>query len=487
MRTVTVSPPPSTPTVADASRRTVTVPPRAMKKFAFVAILLVIGATAFSVACLKGGFIHFEAEKFIPHYLSPKPLAELIFAPGQTDWGLYQARELSYLFDWMDCRFIAWSAARGLPHFLSITHYLLGAMVALGIAFFAKRGLRLSSAISLALMGLWLTNPCVLLGGVYYRSAKIVTAAALLGVCIAAWHYLHEPKSSSVRTRSSLALAFLFLVCAGLADRQGFFLIAAFGLWLGLRAWWLGHKACWRLAVAGFLATGAILFYTYLIGPWLIHRIDGHPPSLDYMTLPWEELAAGEGVLKYLMWYAPRTTLYTIGTAMGGLPWMIALGAMGWAVWYFSSAQDSTAPRPPKPWLTMLWWFLPLLGFFAMYALMALRHRVVVQLAEFQIIYYPLPLTTLAVVVLTLGIASAYHGGRASRWALAATLWLLVASNIGNLPQYRLLYATGVHADEIAAGPNNLALLRARMVPPDAGPALQALRHVVCRPAFPQP
>jgi hypothetical protein len=110
-----------------------------------------------------------------------------------------------------------------------------------------------------------------------------------------------------------------------------------------------------------------------------------------------------------------------------------------------------------------------------MYALMALRHKAVVQLAEFQIIYYPLPLVMLTVGALAIGISTAFHSGRISQRALVAALWLLVASNIGNLPQYKLSYATSVYANEIAAGPKNIALLRKRMVPPDSGPAMQAL------------
>lgn len=438
-------------------------------------MMTVIGAIIFSITTLKGGFIHPEAETFIPHYLSQHTLPELIFSPEHTDWGLYQARELSYLFDWLDCRFIAWCVSNGMPHFLSLTHYLVCAGVALCIALFARNSLCLSPGISLGLVGLWLTHPCILLGGTFYRSAKILVAAALLSACLAAWHYLHAPKSSSVSAKISIALVSLSLICAGLADRQGFFLTAAFGLWLSLRAWWLNQKACWPLAGAGFLATAVIAVYTYLVGPWLIHRISGQPPSLSYMSLPWSEMLYDPSMLKFVVFLAPRAALYAIGTTIGGFPWLVVLAVIGWAAWHLSSTQCPNEPPPQDPLLTTLWWLLLPLGFFAMYALMAIRHKAVVQLAEFQIIYYPLPLATLTVVALAIGIGKTFHAGWISKRALAATLWLLAASNIGNLPQYKLLYATSVYASEIEAGPKNLALLRKRIVPADAGPALQAL------------
>ena len=446
-----------------------------MTKFVLVAMMTVIVATIFSITILKGGFIHPEAETFIPHYLSQHPLPELIFSPEHTDWGLYQARELSYFFDWLDCRFISWSVANGMPHFLSITHYLLCAAMALGIALFARGGLHLSSSASLGLAGLWLTHPCVLLGGTYYRSAKILVASAILCACLASWHYLKAPKSSSGQAWGCLAVVALSLVCAGLADRQGFFLAAAFGLWLCLRAWWLKHEACWPLAAAGFFATGVIVGYTYLIGPWLIHRIDGQPPSLSYMSLPWATALTDPVMIKSLVFLAPRAALYAVGTTIGGLPWLLVLAVIGWAAWHFSSTPGCNQPPPSHPLLRTVWWLLLPSGIIAMYALMALRHKAVVQLAEFQIIYYPLPLVMLTVGALAISIGTAFHSGRISQRALVAALWLLVASNLGNLPQYRLSYATSVYANEIAAGPKNIALLRKRMVPPDSGPAMQAL------------
>jgi hypothetical protein len=180
-------------------------------------------------------------------------------------------------------------------------------------------------------------------------------------------------------------------------------------------------------------------------------------------------------MLKFVVFLAPRAALYAIGTTIGGFPWLVVLAVIGWAAWHLSSTQCPNEPPPQDPLLTTLWWLLLPLGFFAMYALMAIRHKAVVQLAEFQIIYYPLPLATLTVVALAIGIGKTFHAGWISKRALAATLWLLAASNIGNLPQYKLLYATSVYASEIEAGPKNLALLRKRIVPADAGPALQAL------------
>src|SRR5687768_1313733 len=62
-----------------------------------------------SVVFSGTGFIHPESHTFLPHYLSGRPMIELIYDNNATEWGHYQARELAFVFDWLDCQFIAWS------------------------------------------------------------------------------------------------------------------------------------------------------------------------------------------------------------------------------------------------------------------------------------------------------------------------------------------------------------------------------------------
>ena len=70
-----------------------------------------------------GGGFHVETVGYIPHYLNlaGKPLGAIIFDPVSTDLGNYQARELSYLVDLWDVRFLAWSAKLGAVHFYSFS------------------------------------------------------------------------------------------------------------------------------------------------------------------------------------------------------------------------------------------------------------------------------------------------------------------------------------------------------------------------------
>ena len=66
-------------------------------------VLLVINATGF----WGRGVIDEEAMFFVLNYLADRPLIATIFDPLLNDWGAYQARELSYVFDLIDARVFA--------------------------------------------------------------------------------------------------------------------------------------------------------------------------------------------------------------------------------------------------------------------------------------------------------------------------------------------------------------------------------------------
>ena len=62
-----------------------------------------------------GGFTHPESNVFLRVYNDcSRPVYKIVFDPRLTGWGAYQARELSYLVDCFDARFIYACAARGL-------------------------------------------------------------------------------------------------------------------------------------------------------------------------------------------------------------------------------------------------------------------------------------------------------------------------------------------------------------------------------------
>ena len=84
-------------------------------------LVLSLVFVAVSVCLLRGGVVHPEVLKYLPHHLSERSLLQKIYDPKVLDMGFYQNRELSYLVDHVDCQFIAASVKAGRPHFWSLS------------------------------------------------------------------------------------------------------------------------------------------------------------------------------------------------------------------------------------------------------------------------------------------------------------------------------------------------------------------------------
>jgi hypothetical protein len=437
-------------------------------------LLLAIATTiALSAALLRGGYVNPEAETFIPHYLANAPLMGILFDPAHNDWGSYQARELSYVFDWIDCRFLVFSAAAGFPHFLSLTHYAGAALIAIAIWTFSQRALRLGPAASMALVGLWLTSPCVLLGGNFYRSAKIVSSAALVGASIGAWLHIHA-KGRSPGSRCTAVAFALSLVLAGLADRQGFFLGAFLAVWLLALGLMLRDRRTLVLAAAGAVAVVIVIGYTYAVGPWLVMRYSGRPVSFEYMSLPLMKTLSEPGQIAQIAVYSTRAAFEGIGATFGGLPWMLAGVAFVALAWALKSACPGAPDRGRGE--APAWWFAaPIAAVVIMYAAMAMRHFAVVKFEDFILVYYPLPSAAMSIVGIGAAAARFVGAARLGRGRVAALFWILLASNLCNLPHYRLLLDTGCYRDSISAGPAARVALKNGKAFPGASPAVVAI------------
>ena len=99
------------------------------KKYRVLLItLLALLPTLLPIICGERGYAAPESCCFLMHYNTNLPLSKLIFDPAKTDWGFYQGRELSYLLDALDARFIGWCIKNRMSHFFSVSSmlFLLG-------------------------------------------------------------------------------------------------------------------------------------------------------------------------------------------------------------------------------------------------------------------------------------------------------------------------------------------------------------------------
>src|SRR5438552_3411690 len=120
--------------------------------------------------------------EFVLNYLQNRPFFAQIFDPQINDWGAYQARELSYVFDWIDARVFAALLDRHVLIFIPLSG-LLGLIALSGVYFFgASKVLALSRLTTCMLLSLFLS--CIVVQAstpILYRSSKIILSVVLLG------------------------------------------------------------------------------------------------------------------------------------------------------------------------------------------------------------------------------------------------------------------------------------------------------------------
>src|SRR2546428_610107 len=86
-----------------------------------VAYLLPISLIVHAITFWGHGIIDGEATKLVLNYLQKRPFLAKIFDPQNNDWGTFQARELSHVFDLIDARFFAWLLDRHLLVFVPLS------------------------------------------------------------------------------------------------------------------------------------------------------------------------------------------------------------------------------------------------------------------------------------------------------------------------------------------------------------------------------
>jgi len=259
------------------------------------AYILPIGLIVHAITFWGRGIIDSEAMEFVLNYLQNRPFFAQIFDPQINDWGAYQARELSYVFDLIDARIFAALLDHQVLLFVPLSGVL--GLIAVSAVYFwgARRVLGLNGVMASMLLSLFLS--CIVVQAstpILYRSSKIVLSIALLAFLFCTCSLLRGGRRS-LTSLKCIALFFLGLLMA-LSDRQGFFyLISATFVVLVI---WLIEKlrgiaterGYLRIVFANSAAIASAIFYNRMLAPQLIHALNGYWPNFSYQQLPWSKL-----------------------------------------------------------------------------------------------------------------------------------------------------------------------------------------------------
>ena len=233
--------------------------------FAYRIFLLAILASIFF---LRGGFFNPEAYYFLRQFQEDKPFLVRIFDNAVELNNGFQAREFSYIIDFIDGQFLIRSARLGIVHFYSLSHYI-GIFMIASLAFimskryFRQKFLDISILISL----LYLTTPPVFINGNLYRSSKILVAFFIVFIMYLLFHYA----AKKIISKKHLLLITIFAFLMATSDKQGIFFVSAFATALGViflldRTWKsLMPITCFVIACMAYS------FYSSTVGPWLIY------------------------------------------------------------------------------------------------------------------------------------------------------------------------------------------------------------------------
>jgi hypothetical protein len=421
----------------------------------FLAILWAIA----SIWSAEGGALHYEAQLYLPYHLSGTPLVQRLFDSKILDQGMYQARELSYAADAVDCHFIALSARLGVPHFLSLTYYVCVIIITLLLWRFFRADLSLDPAVAAALILLFLASPVVFLSGSYFRSSKILVCLFCMLLIPKLYRVLRQEHANRWDGCALAAIGF----AGTLADRQGFYLLVCLAAFLA--AYWLARRtrsAAVALAAAVAACTLAVA-YNDFFAPRMTLLLNGYWPSFWYQHLPWARFL--ETPAAYIA-VGARLFMGSAAFLFGNLPALLAAIPLAAILWLVHKGFGG------------FWAAIAAAGIAAlivMDTLMVVRHGALVW-DDVQRVYYWLPQTLLLVVLAGFAAGKPWVGSRL--WILRGILLLMLAANVASLPAHRAI-VRNVHGEErTLLGQRVRRALITGQAPPDiaANPVYQALR-----------
>lgn len=420
--------------------------------------LLAIGYVCFSVYYQEGGFLDNEVENgasenstigFLRHYLSDMPFLQKIFDVRVTDNSAFQSRELSFVFDYIDAQFIDWCIGWGIPHFYSLSHYVFTLLIGWWVYRFAIKNLNFNPFISLLLVIILWTAPCIFFSATFYRSAKISTSFFLLWYFISLYKVLagsgklnrpYTDLKSWIKIHVEIALLGLAVV---FTDRQGFFFMLTVLLFLAFKWFSIPSRNTAILFFSCLFAIAFNTFYNYYLGGKIIFALNGYYPDFTYQKIPWSMLTD--------WWHYQDAIFFGEATDILLQEWRLLLGnvptflifAFGiLLVFVFARYVDWTLKNPSTnqeirvKGVTGALVFLFLIFIIVLNMLMRMRHPAIYQEGYFRY-YYPIPVTVILFILIILFIQVIHNQNLVKNFTLTVIVLLVALSNIFSLPSHK--------------------------------------------------
>lgn len=420
---------------------------------------LAAACTVLTVSCIfipavfwQGGVLDGEAVWFVINYADDRTPLQKVFNPQLNDFNTYQARELSFLFDYLDTQFYLFLVRQfDVAFFIPLSALLASLLIILiyrhGIRSTMPGVDRLTAGLSL--LPFLTCFVFVSTMGVFYRSAKPLLAPVLLALM---FHVLRTAQSRAAGTtlekgwamvnRQSL-LVFGLLYAAALLDRQGFFyILIAFTVLLV-------HLLLTRRLKDLVIASGAAAILAHLhnvaLGPAIVWAINKQPVDYSYQRIPAEQLA---NLPTYCL-NGGRLLIANLAALLGGyyvVGYLVLSLIIGWLAWkaiglYQQRTRGKFRERNASgASLAVIYVVMIFTLQIVMFGLMNARHPVIYDWVDHWYWYYPLPFLMTALFGLAFLLNAVLPRlGVLQRRGLRMALVLVAISNLLHLPDNRKL------------------------------------------------
>jgi tetratricopeptide (TPR) repeat protein len=397
-----------------------------------------------SIINQHGGTLHMETEVRLPFYLSDIPLVNKLFDSQIIEVDRFRARELSYVLDFIDSKFIELGIENGFPHFLSLTHYLFSIATGCLLWLFCVKELNLKPLTGIGLLMLFWTSPSIFLGGSYFRAAKI--GVALLSVIL--FYVIYKAAVISEKKTDSEISKKLWLVYGAAVflitflDEQGLYFAFAVVVFLSIWGLIYRNRNIVIMLLTGIAGVFLHVLYRYILAPQLTFILNGYRPSFDYQTLSIQtfiknmDYYISAGFFLYL-----ETFRFLIGT-----PPRIA--AIGFLLLFIIVPACHLYTRPGLPddnkkFFRLAFVELLMLNFLLiiMNALMFFRNPLIVW-PNITRTYYFLPMNVVFAMTLAV-LADIFQKSNIKKWLVSIMICLAIIGNIAALPKHNDIIRQG--------------------------------------------
>lgn len=409
-------------------------------------ILLGCSFALLSVFNHHGGLLHPEMDVRIPFYISDTPFLNKIFDSDILELGFYRARELSYVLDFIDSKFIEFNVENGFPHFLSLTHYLFSIAIGCVLWLFCVRELMLSPLIGIGWVVLLWTSPSIFLGGAFFRTGKIAVTFLVTILVYVIYNIAKVSKNGTdfqISKKNWLLYAISIFLITYL-DEQGLFL--AFTTLIFLTIWSISvrNKNIYMMLLIGFVSVLTHGVYRYAIAPKLIFILNGYWPNDSYIPTmsfqyflqnPGTYLAAGLSfyveTLRFLTGNPPHAVAYGLMILLLILPVVYLYTTPGLSNNYKKCFILAGVE------LLIINFLLVIMG-----ALMILKKPGLMSLPEAALGYYFVSSNVIIAMTLAL-LTGVLYQSRMTKWLLLPLICLAIAGNIIALPKHKSVMKQG--------------------------------------------